>query len=90
VRIVPVAIALIGAGQDRATVGLLGWLGPRGLAAVAFAMLTLDELGGSDGRVLTVVDTVTVTVVLSVVVHGFSARPLVARYVSGRAGLPSR
>jgi NhaP-type Na+/H+ or K+/H+ antiporter len=36
VRMVPVAIALLGTGTDRATVALIGWFGPRGLASVVF------------------------------------------------------
>ena len=45
VRMVPVAIALLGAGQDRATVAFIGWFGPRGLASVVFALLAVEELG---------------------------------------------
>jgi NhaP-type Na+/H+ or K+/H+ antiporter len=33
IRMVPVAVALIGAGLGRATVALVGWFGPRGLAS---------------------------------------------------------
>ena len=47
VRMVPVAIALLGAGQDRATAVFIGWFGPRGLASVVFALLAVEELGDS-------------------------------------------
>src|SRR5205085_2015660 len=45
VRMVPVALSLVGAGQDRNTVAFLGWFGPRGLASVIFALLAGDEAG---------------------------------------------
>ncbi len=81
VRMVPVAIAFIGAGQDRATTAFVGWFGPRGLASVVFALLALEELGGTDARVITALHVIAVTILLSVVAHGVTARPLAARYV---------
>jgi NhaP-type Na+/H+ or K+/H+ antiporter len=77
VRMFPVALALIGAGVDRATVLFVGWFGPRGLASLVFALLALEELGpGADHAVAAIA----VTVLLSVVAHGASAAPLAARY----------
>jgi NhaP-type Na+/H+ or K+/H+ antiporter len=77
VRMVPMALVLVGAGLDRATVGFLGWFGPRGLASLVFAIEALDELGGDADPV---VAAVTVTVALSVVVHGATAGPLATAY----------
>jgi NhaP-type Na+/H+ or K+/H+ antiporter len=34
VRMLPVALAVVGAGLDRATVLFVGWFGPRGLASL--------------------------------------------------------
>jgi NhaP-type Na+/H+ or K+/H+ antiporter len=77
-RMAPVALSLAGMHLPWDTVVLAGWLGPRGLASVIFAMLADDTLGGEDGRlVLTVVGT---TVALSVVAHGLSAGPLGSWY----------
>ncbi|WP_433781372.1 cation:proton antiporter [Actinomycetospora sp. CA-101289] len=77
VRMVPVALVLVGAGLDRATVLFVGWFGPRGLASLVFALLALEELGpGADHAVTTIA----VTVLLSVVAHGATAAPLAARY----------
>jgi len=84
VRMVPVAVSFIGAGQDRATTAFVGWFGPRGLASVVFALLTIEELGGADPRVLTAVHTIAITILFSVVAHGITARPLISRYVRGR------
>jgi len=45
VRMVPVAVALVGVRLGWATVTLVVWFGPRGLASVVFALLALEELG---------------------------------------------
>jgi NhaP-type Na+/H+ or K+/H+ antiporter len=80
VRMVPVALALIGAGIDRNTVLFVGWFGPRGLASLVFALIALEELGtGADDAVAVI----GVTVFLSVLAHGLTAAPLATRY--GRA-----
>ncbi|GAA3388353.1 cation:proton antiporter domain-containing protein [Cryptosporangium minutisporangium] len=77
IRMVPVALALIGAGLDRKTVLFVGWFGPRGLASLVFALLALEQLGAdADGAVAVIA----ATVLLSVVAHGISASPLAARY----------
>lgn len=87
-RMVPVAIALVGDHFDRVTVGFMGWFGPRGLASIVFALLGLEALeaqGVPTGPLFPVVAT---TVAMSVVLHGFSARPLVAWYGRYAARLP--
>jgi hypothetical protein len=54
VRMVPVAISLIGTGARRPTLAFLGWFGPRGLASIVFAILVLEEGGlPHDGLILT-------------------------------------
>jgi sodium/hydrogen antiporter len=78
VRMAPVALALVGAGFDRATVAFVGWFGPRGLASVVFGLLAVDSLDRRDGRV--VLAAVVVTVALSVFAHGLTALPLAGRY----------
>ena len=79
VRMVPVALAMIGSGAGRPTVAFLGWSGPRGLASIVFAVLLLDEADLPHER--TLVLAVVATVTLSVYAHGLSARPLTERYV---------
>jgi sodium/hydrogen antiporter len=90
VRMVPVAISFLGSGEDRATTAFVGWFGPRGLASVVFALLAIEELGGFDPRVLTAVDVIAVTIVLSVVVHGVTSRPLASRYLTALRTNPRR
>jgi sodium/hydrogen antiporter len=82
-RMVPVALASWRSGLDRDTVLFVGWFGPRGLASLVFALLTLEELGpDADGAVAVI----GLTVLMSVVAHGLTASPLAARY--GKAAAP--
>jgi NhaP-type Na+/H+ or K+/H+ antiporter len=67
VRMAPVALASLGAGLDRDTVLFIGWFGPRGLASLVFALLTLEELGADADEAVAVIG---MTVLLSVVAHG--------------------
>ena len=78
VRMVPVAVSLAGAGLDRSTVAFIGWFGPRGLASVVFGLVAVDTLAPAEAKV--VLAAVTVTVALSVLLHGVTASPLAARY----------
>ena len=78
VRMLPVAIALLGSGARTPTVGFLGWFGPRGLASIVFAIILVEEGGlPHDDTILT---TVYFTIGLSVLAHGLSAAPLAERY----------
>ena len=81
IRMLPVAVAALGLRLPWDTVALAGWLGPRGLASIVFAILALDAIEGSDG--VFVLATVSVTVALSVLAHGLTAGPL-ATWYSGR------
>lgn len=76
-RMVPVALTLVGAGLPRSAVLFIGWFGPRGLASVVFALLAMEELGDAAGPAVAVV---VITVLLSVLAHGFSASPLAERF----------
>ena len=78
VRMIPVALSLFGTHLDRATVGITGWFGPRGLASVVFALLAYDSLDAADAQL--VLGAVTMVVLFSVVAHGVSARPLTRWY----------
>ncbi len=77
IRMVPVALAMIGTHLGGATVAFMGWFGPRGLASVIFALLASDQLGQKGSTVVTVVS---ITVALSVLAHGLSANVLIDRY----------
>jgi NhaP-type Na+/H+ or K+/H+ antiporter len=79
VRMVPVALALLGSGFDRYSVAFIGWFGPRGLASVIFALLALEDLGPAAQQVTA---TIALTVLLSVGAHGLTARPFARHFVS--------
>jgi NhaP-type Na+/H+ or K+/H+ antiporter len=75
----PVAVALLRTGLRPATVAYLGWFGPRGLASVLLALILLIEHSSLPGN-STIFVIVTVTVLLSVFLHGATAAPLTDRY----------
>ena len=79
VRMVPVAIALIGDRFRHVTVGFMGWFGPRGLASVVFTLIAFDALGGHT-RASKLVEITTWTILMSVLGHGLSSGPLSAAY----------
>jgi NhaP-type Na+/H+ or K+/H+ antiporter len=83
VRMLPVAVAMFGSGARPPTVLFLGWFGPRGLASIVFGVVVL-EAGGLP-HTSTLVTAVTVTVAMSVVVHGLTAAPFARRYAAWHA-----
>lgn len=85
VRMVPVALALVGSRLHAWTVVFIGWFGPRGLASVVFGLLAYDALGRRDGSL--VIAVIGATVLTSVVAHGVSAGFLAARYSRRAAAL---
>lgn len=86
-RMVPVAIALIGTGFSRATVAFVGWFGPRGLASIVFGVIAVVALEESGTASEPLAEVVGWTVIFSVVLHGFSAMGLAARYGRFAEGL---
>lgn len=78
VRMGPVALAMVGSGSDRRSTLFVGWFGPRGLATVVFGLLIVEELPLADPGIQTVVATMVLTVLLSVLAHGATGRPLAA------------
>jgi NhaP-type Na+/H+ or K+/H+ antiporter len=88
VRMVPVAIAMIGSHAHGATVLFLGWFGPRGLASIVFGVVVVE--GAQLPHVAALVTTITVTVAISVVAHGVTAAPLARRYAAWSSASPPR
>jgi NhaP-type Na+/H+ or K+/H+ antiporter len=80
VRMLPVAISMLGSGARRPTVAFLGWFGPRGAASIVFALLLVDEGGLPNDDVI--LAAAFVTVGLSVLAHGVTAAPLAERYAN--------
>jgi NhaP-type Na+/H+ or K+/H+ antiporter len=79
VRMIPVAIALAGKGFAARTIAFMGWFGPRGLASVVFTLLAVEELR-STAVDLPLFEIATWTILLSVILHGATARPFAAAY----------
>lgn len=79
IRMLPVAISLIGSKLNISTVLFIGWFGPRGLASIVLALLALEELKIFPGDT-TFITVVFITVLVSVFAHGFTASPLANIY----------
>ena len=73
IRVVPIFLSLTGTGESVPSKLFLGWVGPRGLASIVFAIIVINaEVPGAEFLALVV----TSTVLLSLVAHGMSANPL--------------
>ena len=90
VRMLPVALSMLGMKLDLATTAFMGWFGPRGLASLLFALLILEDLHVEQAEfVQTIVAT---TVLLSITLHGMTAAPLskrLGRRASGEDEVPN-
>jgi NhaP-type Na+/H+ or K+/H+ antiporter len=83
-RMLPVFVVLTGSGLSTREKLFMGWFGPRGLASIVFAVVVLgNDLPGSD----VLQQTVVTTIVLSILLHGLSANPLVA-WLAARGKAP--
>ena len=83
VRMLPVALSLIGSGASTPTKAFTGWFGPRGLATIVFTLTVVRDAELAGAR--TVVDVAAITVALSILAHGVSAPVLIERYVRWEA-----
>jgi len=86
VRMLPVALALIGTRLSRATVLFMGWFGPRGLASIVLGLVYLEQEAKLPGE-STIRLAVIVTVLLSIFAHGLSALPGINLYTRKLAAL---
>ncbi len=77
IRIVPIYLSLAGTGLKLKEKLFLGWFGPRGLASILFTLIVVDEFDlPGEAELLACVS---MTVFLSILLHGFSATPLANR-----------
>ena len=74
VRMLPIFISLLGTGLALREKLFLGWFGPRGLASILFTLIMMDEFDFPGEQEL--LACVSMTVFLSIVLHGVSAAPL--------------
>ena len=80
-RMIPVALSLLGTGVQPATTLFLGWFGPRGIASILYTLLILEAANFPGREAIFAV--MALTVLLSIIAHGVTATPLAALY--GRA-----
>lgn len=73
IRILPVVVSLTGTSLPMKQKLFIGWFGPRGLASIVFALIVFKQQL-PNGQIL--LNTATVTIVLSVFLHGISAYPM--------------
>jgi len=71
-RMLPIFISLTRTGVTTQGKLFLGWFGPRGLATIVFAIMVIN-VNLPHGDIITT--TVSFTVVLSIILHGISAKP---------------
>jgi NhaP-type Na+/H+ or K+/H+ antiporter len=88
VRMLPVAISLIGAKLRPVSVLFLGWFGPRGIASILYVLTVLgtEDVAGKE----TIYTVAMITVFFSVLAHGISAAPLADWYGKHIAALDKR
>ncbi len=73
IRMAPVALSLTGTGLNRGTIAFIGWFGPRGIASVLYLLMVVIEFGLTGMEQIAA--TITLTVLLSVFLHGITAFP---------------
>ena len=73
IRMVPVALSLIGTGLPNKTVWFIGWFGPRGIASVLYLLMVVIQLGIEGYEHIVAI--ITLTVMLSIFLHGITAVP---------------
>jgi len=78
-RMLPVAISLIGSKLDMRTMLFIGWFGPRGIASILYVMIVVHKIGPIKDHE-TIYSVIALTILLSVILHGLSAGPLARLY----------
>jgi NhaP-type Na+/H+ or K+/H+ antiporter len=87
IRMLPVAVALIGTYLNKTTVLFMGWFGPRGLASIVLGLVYLEQEASLPGEP-TIRLAVMLTVLCSIFAHGFSALPGINLYGRWISSLP--
>lgn len=74
IRVIPVMISLIRSGISFKEQLFISWFGPRGLASIVFAIIIVD-IGLPHQE--TIILTAACTILLSIILHGFTANPFI-------------
>jgi sodium/hydrogen antiporter len=83
IRMIPVAISLIGTRLDWQTVAFIGWFGPRGIASVLYLLIAVAATGFAGYE--QIMSVIVLTVIFSVYAHGVTAMPLSELYGANRS-----
>jgi NhaP-type Na+/H+ or K+/H+ antiporter len=86
VRMLPVAVSMIGTRLSAASVLFMGWFGPRGLASIVLGLVVAGQDVETAGASLVRLGLMA-TVLLSIFAHGLSALPGIGLYARQIAGL---
>jgi len=78
IRMIPVALSLRGSGLEKRAIWMIAWFGPRGIASVLYALMAIGTIGVTGHEREFAV--ITLTVLLSIFLHGVSAVPLTLSY----------
>jgi len=78
-RMLPVALSLMGLGLSLKSKLFIGWFGPRGIASILYVMTVVHKMQILDLQ-STLFSVITLTILLSIILHGLSAKPLVNFY----------
>jgi NhaP-type Na+/H+ or K+/H+ antiporter len=85
IRMIPVAISMLGSGFDWRTITFIGWFGPRGIASVLYLLMAVAAIGFAGYE--QIMSVIVLTILISVYAHGISALPLSHRYGASRPSL---
>lgn len=77
IRMLPVAISLVGAKLQLDTILFLGWFGPRGIASIIYGLLVIEHHVHQGEALFNII---AVTVLLSTFLHGLTAVPFAKLY----------
>lgn len=73
IRMIPVALCLWNSDLDKKTIWFIAWFGPRGIASILYLLMAVIAIGAEGHRRILAV--ITLTVLLSIFLHGMSAVP---------------
>jgi len=88
VRMIPVAISLIGKKLTFPTILYVGWFGPRGVASILYVLVVVDKHSLSGENII--FNITAITVLLSVFLHGVTAVPGSNAYASTIEATPDQ
>jgi NhaP-type Na+/H+ or K+/H+ antiporter len=80
VRMIPVALSMLGSGLRPDTVLVMGWLGPRGLPSIILMLIAYEALHGAEPEASTLTTVVSWAIVMSVLLHALTGSLLTRWY----------